>query len=748
MCGITVGVVPKDDNNNGSGSGSSGDRITALGTVTRLLNVFTFSTGFAWTIQANNYANVIPFVNNVLPATVDYHRTDIAYLNSNNQIIFASGIEDLDESLAPIVPPNCLLLCTWNIFGNTNTIGNPDIEPVVTGEGEKDFLPIWLTPTKLGKSRVKQSGAAVIINPNHPVLNGNTHFSIQRANGQAQLDFVIGNPGYNQPCQVISNNDVDGLEIISYGSFAIFANKIKRLFFDKTTGTATLVTATNAKIAAEPTGKAIVTREYLEANSSSGIITVTKAALDVLIANGTLVVGKTYNITDADVNLYGGTSIFLEAVSTSKISQTGTGLFYNPIYNQNDNHNGVWNLYIYPTMTNLVGQFATGEFVETDNSATGIYLADGFVQYTDGNWMAATSMTGSSGATCDISDGTNISYAIDDTVIYGGKKWINTTGNNGDKLDDFTLDAEWDVIPFDDTNYNLVAEPIEYDVDNDLIIYRKDKSGNEVRTSKTTIDYFTDNLGLNQNPIKYLQWGNDYDYNTSKGNKFNGIDGGLLNNINFCGASFNGITLEQNAYFSGITLGQNAYFLGITLGQNATFSGITLGQNASFNGITLGQEAAFSGITLGQEAYFSGITLGQNATFSGITLGQNASFNGITLGQNASFNGITLGQEAAFSGITLGQNATFSEITLMNNLVFFGIFLDTNSYFNLSSSGTISNDITSLNIQASINFTDNISAATDIYGYFTKTISKRQDGTIRLSYLNALDVMVYVNPTA
>lgn len=268
MCGITVGVV-KEKNNGGSGGGNSGDRITALGTVTRLLNEFTFSTGFAWTINDVNYANVIPFANEVLPATVDYHRTDIAYLNENNEIIFAVGVEDLNESLAPIVPPNCLLLCTWSIFGNT--IADPIIEPVVTGEGEKDFIPIWLTKFTLGNSRIKQVLTTVFINSRLPALSGNTMLSIQRVSGQAQVDVVVGNPDINQTARVISTNAIDnGLELVSYGGLSLWSNNIKRLFIDKITGTATLPTATKAKIEAEATGKAIVTKEFLASAGFKG----------------------------------------------------------------------------------------------------------------------------------------------------------------------------------------------------------------------------------------------------------------------------------------------------------------------------------------------------------------------------------------------------------------------------------------------------------------------------------------------
>ena len=65
-----------------------------------------------------------------------------------------------------------------------------------------------------------------------------------------------------------------------------------------------------------------------------GINMITKTLGDIYsdIANGILEKGAFYEIIDCDSNLYGGTTIYLHALSTSSLSDTGIGLFYNPKY--------------------------------------------------------------------------------------------------------------------------------------------------------------------------------------------------------------------------------------------------------------------------------------------------------------------------------------------------------------------------------------------------------------------------------
>jgi len=92
----------------------------------------------------------------------------------------------------------------------------------ITGVGTTNYLPRFTSPTTIGNSKISQdnSGAAVFIRyAGRPIINGNTFFSIQRA--QTQMDFVLGNPGFSQPSIIISDNQTDGFEIHSKGELAI-----------------------------------------------------------------------------------------------------------------------------------------------------------------------------------------------------------------------------------------------------------------------------------------------------------------------------------------------------------------------------------------------------------------------------------------------------------------------------------------------------------------------------------------------
>jgi len=87
----------------------------------------------------------------------------------------------------------------------------------------------------------------------------------------------------------------------------------------------------------------------------------------------------------------------------------------------------------------------------------------------------------------------SIVYTASDKVIWGGKVWENINGNLGSATasDIFTLDqTEWTGVAFNDTDYNVSNSSISYDIDNDKIISRKDKSGNEVTTTFDNIQQF------------------------------------------------------------------------------------------------------------------------------------------------------------------------------------------------------------------------------------------------------------------
>ena len=75
--------------------------------------------------------------------------------------------------------------------------------------------------------------------------------------------------------------------------------------------------------------------------------TKTKAEIDALIAGDDLMAGALYEITGVHPTLYddgttSGTTVYLRAISDSKLEVQGMGKFYNPKYNQSVNGFGIW----------------------------------------------------------------------------------------------------------------------------------------------------------------------------------------------------------------------------------------------------------------------------------------------------------------------------------------------------------------------------------------------------------------------
>lgn len=95
------------------------NQIIELGTISRVDDTFTFSTGFKWMINSQNYENTTTFDYTPAPATTDFKRIDVAVLNQNNEIEFLAGTESDTIALRPTIPINNLLLTQWNINGST-----------------------------------------------------------------------------------------------------------------------------------------------------------------------------------------------------------------------------------------------------------------------------------------------------------------------------------------------------------------------------------------------------------------------------------------------------------------------------------------------------------------------------------------------------------------------------------------------------------------------------------------------------
>jgi len=102
------------------------DRIVTFGTITRTLNLFTFSSGYVWIINAVTYTNPSDIEDvEIEDAAADNFRIDIAVLDTNNTVQIVQGFESTTIAQQPPTPPNTLLLAVFSIF--ENVVSNPTL---------------------------------------------------------------------------------------------------------------------------------------------------------------------------------------------------------------------------------------------------------------------------------------------------------------------------------------------------------------------------------------------------------------------------------------------------------------------------------------------------------------------------------------------------------------------------------------------------------------------------------------------
>jgi hypothetical protein len=346
---------------------------------------------------------------------------------------------------------------------------------------------------------------------------------------------------------------------------------------------------------------------FLGSSGSTGgtgtpLITLTKAALDIAVSSSTLTPGQQYKITGVDTGLYGGTDILIKAASVNVLELAGSGIFYNPKYDQTKVGYGIWTTNMEGTFGQTTTGYSAGNQVTADNGATAIFLAPNFLSYVSGNWSGATSLVGvgSSGQTVTIttiSGFTSPSYAIGDKVIWGGKLWVNVAGNIGAATDMYTLNSEWVVVPFDTVNYNVEIDTIEYDYAHNAIIRRKDSSNNEVIC---TWLYISDNLSHNRggggsNPIKDFQWGNIQTSFNQNGNEI-GIKGNFIKDSYMNILNTTSQSMWYNTLTNGSTIGNNNLDSNSYISYNTLNSSMIEDNNLNSSSIDTNILNDFSGI--------------------------------------------------------------------------------------------------------------------------------------------------------
>lgn len=112
---------------------SQDDKITHLGNILTDENEVTFTTGFQWRINGQNYANASDFVTTIPYAGAGLERKDIVVVKDDNTMQRIAGTEVASNPVLPAVPPNTLLLSTISVY--EDSIGTPT--PPVIGD---DFI--------------------------------------------------------------------------------------------------------------------------------------------------------------------------------------------------------------------------------------------------------------------------------------------------------------------------------------------------------------------------------------------------------------------------------------------------------------------------------------------------------------------------------------------------------------------------------------------------------------------------------
>ena len=180
----------------------------------------------------------------------------------------------------------------------------------------------------------------------------------------------------------------------------------------------------------------------------SNFITVTWAQLNTLITTNALIPNADYHVTDAE---FGSTpiiltNIYIKALTTNTVSQTGQGYFYNADYQGVGNYSGI---------TGFAGQL--------------------------GVWTSA------------------LVTALNSVVIWNNFQYKNITGANG--ITNPSVDAvNWVVLPYSATNgYIVDVSFISYNATTNRILLRTDKFGNSVERAVVNA----------RNSLNFFKWGSD-----------------------------------------------------------------------------------------------------------------------------------------------------------------------------------------------------------------------------------------------
>jgi hypothetical protein len=343
---------------------------------------------------------------------------------------------------------------------------------------------------------------------------------------------------------------------------------------------------------------------YLESISGvPQVIYISLLEILTLIENNELVPLSWYKISGTDVPLYGGSTIYLQATSENTLSLDGFGEFYNPKYDQTVLGFNVW----------------------THNG----------------------------------------SYNQGDRVHWGGMTWINLNGNVGDSNDIYTLDSEWQVIPYNAIDYNFVIEPIKYDLANDLIIERNEQNTNIVSFNKASYDVLTENLGV-QSPIKAFMWGNVFDANNSIGIGNQTIINSYNENVNFRGRYQQNIICNNESFQFNLTFDNGSSQQRLTFDKGSSQSSLTFDNDSNQQRLTFDNGSSQQSLTFDNGSYQDSLTFDNGSYQSSLTFDNNSGQQNLTFDNGSSQQNLTFDNGSSQSNLTFDNGSFQEELTFDN----------------------------------------------------------------------------------
>ena len=367
----------------------------------------------------------------------------------------------------------------------------------------------------------------------------------QTINGSSSVIISNNNGGYL--VRVLSNNQFIGTA--SGGSSAISLTTIG------TSGASTLI------------GNVLNVPNY-----STGIITLTNAAMLSLINANTVVVGQLYRITDAIINT-GDLGVIVTGTTTNSVSSDGTGLFYNADYQ------------------------GLGDYTGTAPTYSGTNL---------GIWYSTYA-----GA-----------IAIGDVVIWNNLNYINLTGVWGTTPSVDT--TNWlGLLRSGTTGYILAADFVNYNVKGNYILYRADNLGNQV-----TLGFKIGNF----NTLQDFQWGRSRcTQNVVIG--VSNLKGMINSNAKFIYNVFQSAQVVDNTIPTFAGDYTSNYFLDCAISVNQNSGNINSNNISKGNLVIgdIGRNGTFSGNQINSLSVCSIDTIGSFSSFNYNVLSNKSSVNIVTI---------------------------------------------------------------------------------------------------------------------